>query len=148
MDVNEFAVFNQFEEGYLTIASPSTYQWNPEGAIRYSTPALAWKAARQRNANFIKAVKLVRDEEGRLTHEDLPIPNKAAPGTWVVKVITEAFSDRQPLYVTSVGRDKKIKLSTELCDARGFSQEDAQGLVDGFAGRPGTTATQEQMPVA
>ena len=127
-----YAVYSEFESGYLVNASPSIYLWDPTAALLYDTEAKAWASAKRRDSGYAVAVAIVRHEDGSLLHEELSIPMRAKPGSWIVSLVRSA-SLNQPLFITTVNRDGKgYKLSTERHDARGFSLEQAQEQVAKF----------------
>ncbi|MCS3793792.1 hypothetical protein [Aeromonas hydrophila] len=141
-----YAVYSEIEGGYLATASPSNYLWDPSAAMMYETAAKAWASANRRGSKYAVAVAIVRDESGKLQHEELPFPMKAAPGSWIVR-IEDTGLPMGPLYVTSLSRDGKTRASTEICDARGFSHEQALELAAQLQSMPNRTAKVEQVSV-
>lgn len=141
-----YAVYSEIESGYLVTASPSNYLWDPSAAIMYETAAKAWASANRRGPKYAVAVAIVRDESGKLQHEELPFPMKAAPGSWIVR-IEDTGLPMGPLYVTSLSRDGKTRASTEIRDARGFSHEQALELAAQLQNKPNRTAEVEQISV-
>lgn len=125
-----FAVYSEFQGGYLILASPSTYNWEPDSALVYGSPAEALAAAARRKDSGAIAVKLIRDSAGMVTHEALPIPAKAPAGTWIVSFIHQGGVIKPRLYVTGLARGGKLNCSTERQDARGFKHDKAQELVE------------------
>lgn len=140
-----YAVYSEIECGYLVTASPSNYLWDPAIALMYETAAKAWASANRRGPGYAVAVAIVRDERGNLHHEELPIPMKAAPGSWIVRLKDEGLPIG-PLYISSLSRDGKSRASTEIRDARGFSHEKAVELAATFEGKQGRTVSLEQVP--
>ena len=140
-----YAVYSEIEGGYLSTASPSNYLWDPAAALLYETAAKAWASANRRGPGYAVAVAIVRDESGKLQHEELPIPMKAAPGSWIVRLKDEGLPIG-PLYISSLSRDGKSRASTEIRDARGFSHEKAVELAATFEGQQGRTVSLEQVP--
>lgn len=141
-----YAVYSEIEGGYLVTASPSNYIWDPAAALLYETAAKAWASANRRGPKYAAAVAIVRDDSGRLQHEELPFPMKAAPGSWIVR-IEDTGLPLGPLYVTSLSRDGKTRASTEIRDARGFSHEQALELAAQLQNKPNRTAEVEQVSV-
>ena len=141
-----YAVYSEIEGGYLATASPSNYIWDPAAALLYETAAKAWASANRRGPRYAAAVAIVRDDSGRLQHEELPFPMKAAPGSWIV-CIEDTGLPMGPLYVTSLSRDGKTRASTEIRDARGFSHEQAHVLAAQLQSKPNCTAKVEQVSV-
>lgn len=139
-----YAVYSEIEGGYLSTASPSNYLWDPSAAMMYETAAKAWASANRRGSKYAVAVAIVRDESGKLQHEELPFPMKAAPGSWIVR-IEDTGLPMGPLYVTSLSRDGKTRASTEIRDARGFSHEQAFELAAHLQSKPHRTAKVEQV---
>lgn len=74
-----YAVYSKIAGGYLVTASPSNYLWDPAAALVYETAAKAWASAKRRGPGYAIAVAIIQDESGKLQHEELPIPMKAAP---------------------------------------------------------------------
>ncbi|HEA3088182.1 TPA: hypothetical protein RVR74_000461 [Aeromonas salmonicida] len=140
-----YAVYSKFESGYLVTASPSNYLWDPAAALMYETAVKAWASANRRGPGYAVAVAIIRDESGKLQHEELPIPMKAAPGSWIVRINDEGLPIG-PLYISSLSRDGKTRASTEIRDARGFSHEKAVELAATFEGKQGRTVSVEQVP--
>lgn len=140
-----YAVYSKFESGYLVTASPNNYHWDPASAMMYVTVAMAWASANRRGPGYAVAVAIVRNESGELHHEELPIPMKAAPGSWMVRIQDEGLQ-LGPLYISSLNRDGKSRASTEIRDARGFSHEKAVELAATFEGKQGRTVSLEQVP--
>ncbi|MFM5578334.1 hypothetical protein ACET7N_06410 [Aeromonas veronii] len=141
-----YAVYSEVECGYLITASPSHYLWDPAAALLYETAAKAWASANRRGPGYAVAVAIVRDESGKLQHEELPFPMKAAPGSWIV-CIEDTGLPMGTLYVTSLSRDGKTRASTEIRDARGFSHEQALELATQLQSKPNRTAKVEQVSV-
>lgn len=139
-----YAVYSEIESGYLVTASPSNYLWDPSAAIMYETAAKAWASANRRGPKYAVAVVIVRDESGKLQHEELPFPMKAAPSRWIV-CIEDTGLPTGPLYVTSLSRDGKTRASTEIRDARGFSHEQALELATQLQSKPNRTAKVQQV---
>lgn len=139
-----YAVYSEMEYGYLVTASPSNYLWDPAAALLYETAAKAWTSANRRGPRYAVAVAIVRDESGRLQHEELSFPMKAAPGSWIVR-IEDTGLPTCPLYITSLSRDGQTHASTEICDARGFSQEQAVDLAAQLQSKQNCTAKVEQV---
>lgn len=110
----------------------------------YETVAKAWASANRRGPRYAIAVAIVRDESGKLQHEELPLPMKAAPGSWIV-CIEDTGLPMGPLYVTSLSRDGKTRASTEIRDARGFSHGQALELATQLQSKPNRTARVEQV---
>ena len=140
-----YAVYSKIESGYLVTASPSNYHWDPAAAMMYETAAKAWASANRRGPGYAVAVAIVRDESGKLQHEELPIPMKAAPGSWIVRIKDEGLPIG-PLSISSLSRDGKSRASTEIRDARGFSHEKAVELAGTFEYKQGRTVCVEQVP--
>lgn len=140
-----YAVYSEIESGYLVTASPSNYLWDPAAALLYETAAKAWVSANRRGPRYAVAVAIIRDESGKLQHEELPIPMKAAPGSWIVCIKDEGLPTG-PLYISSLSRDGKTHASTEIRDARGFTNGQAVGLAANFEGKQGRTVSVEQVP--
>lgn len=140
-----YAVYSEIESGYLVTASPGNYHWDPAAAIVYETTAKAWASANRRGPGYAVAVAILRDENGDLHHEELPIPMKAAPGSWIVRIQDEGLP-LGPLYISSLNRDGKSRASTEIRDARGFSHEQAVELSATFEGKQGRKVYVEQVP--
>lgn len=140
-----YAVYSEIESGYLVTVSPSNYNWDPAAAMIYETAAKAWASANRRGLGYAVAVAIVRNESGELHHEELPIPMKAAPGSWIVRIQDEGLP-LGPLYISSLNRDGKSRASTEIRDARGFSHEKAVELAATFEGKQGRTVCVEQVP--
>lgn len=140
-----YAVYSEIESGYLVTASPSNYHWDPAAALIYETVAKAWASANRRGPGYAVAVSIVCNECGEILHEDLPIPMKAAPGSWIVRIQDEGLP-LGPLYISSLNRDGKSRASTEIRDARGFSHEKAVELAATFEGKQGRTVYVEQVP--
>lgn len=140
-----YAVYSEIEGGYLVTASPSNYLWDPAAALMYETAAKAWASANRRGPGYAVAVAIVRDKSGEILHEDLPIPMKASPGSWIVRIQDEGLP-LGPLYISSLNRDGKSRASTEIRDARGFSHEKAVELAATFEGKQGRTVSVEQVP--
>ncbi len=139
-----YAVYSEIESGYLVTASPSNYHWDPAAAIMYETTAKAWASANRRGPRYAIAVAIVRDESGKLQHEELPLPMKAAPGSWIV-CIEDTGLPMGLLYIASLSRDGKTRASTEIRDARGFSHEQAVELATQLQSKPNRTAKVEQV---
>ncbi|GAA4493528.1 hypothetical protein [Pseudaeromonas paramecii] len=140
-----YAVYSEFERGYLVNTSPSIYLWDPSAAILYETPAKAWASANRRESGYAVAVAIVREGDGSLQHEELAIPMRAKPGTWIVTLLSPT-SFKQPHYITTVNRDGKgYKLSIARHDARGFSHEQAKELAASLQGKKGINASIELM---
>ncbi|WP_346209331.1 hypothetical protein [Aeromonas salmonicida] len=110
----------------------------------YETVAKAWASANRRGPRYAIAVAIVRDESEKLQHEELPLPMKAAPGSWIV-CIEDTGLPMDPLYVTSLSRDGKTRASTEIRDARGFSHGQALELATQLQSKPNRTARVEQV---
>ena len=141
-----YAVYSEFENGYLAVASPSSYHWDPATAILYESPEKARASAKRRGAGYATAVVMMRYDDGSLGHEDIPPTMKAKPGSWIVR-IDYPFSPTKSHFVTSLSRDGgKCGLSTEQHDARGFGYEQALELVDKLHGKQGANAKAEQVP--
>lgn len=140
-----YAVYSEIENGYLVTASPSNYHWDPAIALMYETAAKAWASANRRGPGYAVAVSIVRNGSGEILHEDLPIPMKAAPGSWIVRIQDEGLP-LGPLYISSLSRDGKPHASTEVRDARGFSHEMALELAATLEGKQGRTVSVEQVP--
>lgn len=140
-----YAVYSEMENGYLVTASPSNYHWDPAVALMYETAAKAWASANCRGPGYAVAVSIVRNGSGEILHEDLPIPMKAAPGSWIVRIQDDGLP-LGPLYISSLNRDGKSRASTEIRDARGFSHEKAVELAATFEGKQGRTVSLEQVP--
>lgn len=139
-----YAVYSEIECGYLVTTSPSNYLWDPAAALIYETEGKAWASANRRGPGYAFAVVILRDESGNLHHEQLPIPMKAAPDSWIVCIRDEGLPV-SPLYVSSLSRDGKPRASTEIRDARGFSHEKAVELSAIFRGKQGCTVSVEQV---
>lgn len=139
-----YAVYSKIEGGYLVTPSPSNYHWDPAAALMYETTTKAWASAKRRGPGYAIAVAIGRDEDGSLHHEDLSPPMKAASGSWIVR-IEDAGLPIGPLYITSLSRDGKSRASTEICDARGFSHQQALELATKLKSRPNCTAQIEQV---
>lgn len=139
-----YAVYSEIESGYLITASPCNYLWDPAAALLYETAAKAWASANRRGPGYAVAVAIVRDESGNLHHVELPIPMKAAPGSWIVRLKDEGIPIG-PLYISSLSREGKSRASTEVRDARGFSHEKAVELAATFEGKQGRTVSVEQV---
>ncbi len=86
-----YAVYSKIESGYLVTASPGNYHWDPSTAIMYETAAKAWASANRRGHRYAVAVAIVRNENREIQHEDLPIPMKASPGSWIVRIKDESL---------------------------------------------------------
>lgn len=140
-----YAVYSKFESGYLVTGTPSNYLWDPAAALMYETAVKAWASANRRGPGYAVAVAIIRDESEKLQHEELPIPMKAAPGSWIVRINDEGLPIG-PLYISSLSRDGKTRASTEIRDARGFTNEQAVGLAANFEGKQGRTVSVEQVP--
>jgi len=106
--------------------------------------AKAWASANRRGPGYAVAVAIVRVESGNLHHEELSIPMKAAPGSWIVRIKDEGLPVGT-LYISCLSRDGKPRASTEIRDARGFSHEKAVELAANFEGKQGRTASVEQV---
>ncbi len=139
-----YAVYSEIECGYLVTASPSNYLLDPAAALMYETAAKAWASANRRGPRYAIAVAIVRDESGKLQHEELPLPMKAAPGSWIV-CIEDTGLPMGLLYIASLSRDGKTRASTEIRDARGFSHEQAVELATQLQSKPNRTAKVEQV---
>lgn len=70
---------------------------------------------------------------------------KTAPGSWIIHINDEGLPIG-PLYISSLSRDGKTRASTEIRDARGFTNEPAVGLAANFEGKRGRTVSVEQVP--
>ncbi|WP_378081987.1 hypothetical protein ACFU5E_09365 [Aeromonas bestiarum] len=140
-----YAVYSNIESGYLVTASPSNYHWDPAAALMYETASKAWASANRRGPGYAVAVVIVRNESGEILHEELPIPMKASPGSWVVCIKDDGLPIG-PLYISSLSRDGKSRASTEIRDARGFSYEKALELATTFESKQGRTVSVEQVP--
>lgn len=140
-----YAVYSEIEGGYLVTASPSNYHWDPAAAMMYETAVKAWASANRRGPGYAVAVAIIRDESGKLQHEELPIPMKAAPGSWIVRINDEGLPIG-PLYISSLSRDGKTRASTEIRDARGFTNEQATELAASFECKQGRSISVEQVP--
>ncbi len=139
-----YAVYSEIECGYLVTASPSNYFWDPATALMYETEIKAWASANRRGSGYAVAVAIVLDENGSLHHEELPIPMKAAPDSWIVRIKDEGLLIG-PFYISSLSRDGKSRASTEIRDARGFSHEKAVELAATFEGKQGRAVCIEQV---
>ncbi|MEV3830137.1 hypothetical protein RI534_12920 [Aeromonas allosaccharophila] len=93
---------------------------------------------------FMIGRNMQRDESGKLQHEELPLPMKAAPGSWIV-CIEDTGLPMGLLYIASLSRDGKTRASTEIRDARGFSHEQAVELATQLQSKPNRTAKVEQV---
>lgn len=116
---NDFVVYSELAEGFLTTASPSTWLSDPAGAIAFAAETDARKAAGRRRDMIAKAGKLITAQDGRLEFKHLP--EGPAPGEWVIEV-TRAGFDR---FYYLVRGTKVVTLSPAIQEARGYKTQQA-----------------------
>lgn len=136
-----YAVESDFESGFLVEASPSIWHYSLEAAIRYETPAQAWAAANRRQHALTTAIKIIQEDDGSLIWEPLTRPNKAEGGSWVVSV--QLKPEARAMYVVSGG--KRVKLSTEKIDAKGYKLQSAAEKLANDLTKNGMVAKAEQL---
>lgn len=138
-----YSVLSDFESGFLHQLSPSVWHYDLETAIRYETEREARSAANRRKSSLAAAVRVFRDDTGKLDYERLKPTGNAVGGSWIVKVRI-ATMPRISHYVTSAG--KRVSISSLRSDAKGFaSQAKAQGAVDMVNAISGWSAEAEQV---
>lgn len=124
---NEFAVYSDFREGFLTQTNPSVWHYSAECAIRFETEKDVRAAAARRHLDEAQAGRLVQ-VDGTTEFEPLGKIDKAPPGSWIV-TITDVRTPGRLYYLMSGGR--VVKMSTSADDAKGYKLErDAKKAVD------------------
>lgn len=136
-----YGVESDFEGGFLVEASPSLWHYSVEAAIRYETPAQAWAAANRRQHALAAAIEIIQEEDGSLTWEPLTRPSKAEGGSWVVSV--KLKPEARTMYVVSGG--KRVKLSTERIDGKGYKLQSAAEKLARDLTEKGMVAKAEQI---
>jgi hypothetical protein len=126
-EINQFAVYSDFREGFLIGVSPSLWHYDGSCAIRFATEKEARTAAARRQSDLAVPVRLI-ESDGRVDYDPLPKLDRAPPGTWIV-TIEYAKAPGKVFYLVSGGRT--VKMSTSSDDAKGYKFErDAMKAVD------------------
>lgn len=116
-----YGVESGLEGGFLVDVSPSHWVYCLEAAIRYETQSQAWAAANRRQHALAAAIEIIQEEDGSLAWEPLPLPSKATSGSWVISV--QLKPEARIMYVVNGG--KRVKLSSERIDAKGYKLQSA-----------------------
>lgn len=92
--------------------------------------------------SYAIAVAIIHDESGKLRQEELPIPMKAASGSWIVRIKNEGLLVG-PFYILSLNRDGITRASIEILYARGFCHVKAVESAATFEGKQGRAVSLE-----
>lgn len=125
--INQFAVYSDFREGFLIGTGPSLWHYDGGSAIRFATEKEPRTAAARRPSDLAIAVRLTQ-VDGRIEFEPLPKLSTSLQGTWIVIIKYDRVPERL-FYLVRGGRTVKMSVNPE--DAKGYKFErDARKAVD------------------